>query len=69
MRLFEARPPIPFLPPAETRPKSSKKIPPLSGVGQYLELFKDHDKDYVPTETAEDRKKRKVYIIAKMKSF
>ena len=59
LKFFTPRPPLPFLetvdPPFEERSK-----PRYNGLGAYLELIKDHDKDFVPRETIQQKKARKV---------
>ena len=59
LALFAPRPPLPYSKPLDRDP-AKRKGPTVSGVGQYVSLLKDYDPDYVPTETVEEKKKRKV---------
>ncbi|CAG8548940.1 7491_t:CDS:2, partial [Paraglomus occultum] len=42
------------------RDPAKRSGPLITGVGQYIQLLKDYDPDYVPTETVEEKKKRKL---------
>jgi U1 small nuclear ribonucleoprotein 70kDa len=59
LALFAPRPPLPYSKPLDRDP-AKRAGPLITGVGQYLQLLKDYDPDYVPTETVEEKKKRKV---------
>ena len=59
LALFAPRPPLPYSKPLDRDP-AKRKGPTISGIGQYVSLLKDYDPDYVPTETVEEKKKRKV---------
>jgi U1 small nuclear ribonucleoprotein len=59
LALFAPRPPLPYAKPLDRDPVK-RKGPTITGVGQYISLLKDYDPDYVPTETVEEKKKRKV---------
>ena len=59
LALFAPRPPLPYSKPLDRDPVK-RKGPTVTGVGQYVSLLKDYDPDYVPTETVEEKKKRKV---------
>ncbi|TPX72769.1 hypothetical protein SpCBS45565_g00360 [Spizellomyces sp. 'palustris'] len=57
LKLFAPRPPLPHLQPLDRSP-AQRRGPVISGVAAYLERCKEHDKDYVPTETRAEIKKR-----------
>ncbi|GES96793.1 U1 small nuclear ribonucleoprotein 70 kDa [Rhizophagus clarus] len=59
LALFAPRPPLPYAKPLDRDPVK-RKGPSVTGVGQYVPLLKDYDPDYVPTETVEEKKKRKL---------
>jgi hypothetical protein len=59
LRLFAPRPPLEFLPPVDTDP-GKKKTPKFTALSDFLERAQGHDLDYQPTETAQQRKDRKV---------
>ena len=59
LALFAPRPPLPYSKPLDRDP-AKRKGPTITGVGQYVSLLKDYDLDYVPTETVEEKKRRKV---------
>ncbi|KAJ3127277.1 hypothetical protein HK098_006551 [Nowakowskiella sp. JEL0407] len=58
LKLFAPRPQIKYAPPLD-RDFSKRTHVQLSGVAQFLDQCKDHDKDYVPQETLEQARKRK----------
>ncbi|RIB23915.1 U1 small nuclear ribonucleo protein of 70kDa MW N terminal-domain-containing protein, partial [Gigaspora rosea] len=66
LALFAPRPPLPYSKPLDRDP-AKRKGPTITGVGQLVNLLKDYDPDYVPTETVEEKKKRKA-IEKKQKS-
>ena len=59
LRLFAPRPPLYYIPPSDKDFDERQSIK-YSGIGDILGLIKDHDKDYVGTETLAARKKRLV---------
>ncbi|CAG8667158.1 5397_t:CDS:2 [Dentiscutata erythropus] len=59
LALFAPRPPLPYSKPLDRDP-AKRKGPTITGVGQLVHLLKEYDPDYVPTETVEEKKKRKV---------
>ncbi|CAJ0649853.1 700_t:CDS:2 [Entrophospora sp. SA101] len=59
LALFAPRPPLPYAKPLDRDP-TKRKGPQISGVGSYVSLLKNYDPDYVPTETFEEKKKRKI---------
>ncbi|CAG8569642.1 8404_t:CDS:2 [Paraglomus brasilianum] len=59
LALFAPRPPLPYSKPLDRDP-AKRAGPLITGVGQYIPLLKDYDPDYVPTETVEEKKKRKI---------
>jgi U1 small nuclear ribonucleoprotein len=59
LRLFAPRPPLEFLPPVDTDP-GKKKTPKFTALSDFLDRAQGHDLDYQPTETAQQRKDRKV---------
>ncbi|KAG5462124.1 MAG: U1 small nuclear ribonucleoprotein of 70kDa N-terminal [Olpidium bornovanus] len=61
LRLFAPRPPLAYLPPLDRAPEK-RRGPQLSGIGEFLEALTsgEHDKDYVPTETLDERRRRRV---------
>ncbi|GET56956.1 U1 small nuclear ribonucleoprotein 70 kDa isoform X1 [Rhizophagus irregularis DAOM 181602=DAOM 197198] len=59
LALFAPRPPLPYAKPLDRDPVK-RKGPTVTGVGQYVPLLKDYDPEYVPTETVEEKKKRKL---------
>ncbi|RIA82022.1 hypothetical protein C1645_700427 [Glomus cerebriforme] len=65
LALFAPRPPLPYSKPLDRDP-AKRKGPTISGVGQFVSLLKDYDPDYVPTETVEEKKKRKVNILNRL---
>lgn len=58
LRLFEARPPIPYLVPLDAAPQA-RKAPTFTGVSQYIDGLQNHDPDYIPIETLEQKRMRK----------
>ncbi|KAF9933843.1 hypothetical protein FBU30_004239 [Linnemannia zychae] len=59
LRLFAPRPPLPFVEPLDKAPGHSKGNH-LTPVSQFLDMMKDHDRDYVPTLSIAERKKQKL---------
>ncbi|TPX38250.1 hypothetical protein SmJEL517_g00383 [Synchytrium microbalum] len=57
-RLFHPRPLLPAPTPLDKDFEDKPKVR-LDGIAQYLDLCKEHDKDYTPTETAQQRRERK----------
>ena len=55
LSLFAPRPPLRYLLPADTAP-DKRKTPNLGGLAAFLPVLDGYDKDYVPTETAEQQK-------------
>ncbi|KAF0492480.1 RNA-binding domain-containing protein [Gigaspora margarita] len=66
LALFAPRPPLPYSKPLDRDP-AKRKGPTITGVGHLVNLLKDYDPNYVPTETVEEKKKRKA-IEKKQKS-
>ncbi len=59
LKLFAPRPPLPYLPPTDPDRQAPKPTV-FSGVAAVLERCKDHDVDYTPSETPQERKERLV---------
>ncbi|CAG8463271.1 11680_t:CDS:2 [Ambispora gerdemannii] len=59
LALFAPRPPLPYAKPLDRDP-TKRKGRQISGIGQYVGLLSNYDPDYVPTETVEEKKKRKL---------
>ncbi|ORZ37321.1 hypothetical protein BCR44DRAFT_91937 [Catenaria anguillulae PL171] len=57
LRLFQPRPPIEHLPPPDAAPADRRNCS-ISGVASLMDLLRNHDKDHVPTETAQQKKER-----------
>src|ERR1700737_827995 len=69
LSLFAPRPPLRYLLPADTAPEK-RKTPQVSGIAKYLDEFLDHDKDYTPTDTEDQRKeKRRLAKLERNKKF
>jgi hypothetical protein len=60
LRLFVPRPPLPFSPPVDQ--EFQKKIN-ISGISSILNLAKNHDLDYVKTDTPAEKKAKRVYFL------
>ncbi|KAG0335918.1 hypothetical protein BG004_008265 [Podila humilis] len=60
LRLFAPRPPLPYAAPLDKDP-STKRESKMMPISQYLDMLKDHDKDYVPTLSIAERKKKKAW--------
>ena len=58
LNLFAPRPPLRYLLPHDSAPEA-RKTATVSSVARFLAEFNVHDKDYVPTETAEQLKERR----------
>ncbi|ORX89865.1 RNA-binding domain-containing protein [Basidiobolus meristosporus CBS 931.73] len=58
LKLFAPRPPLQYFPPLDREP-ALKQGPTISGIGAFVSFLSDHDPDYVPSETLEERRKRK----------
>jgi U1 small nuclear ribonucleoprotein 70kDa len=58
LNLFAPRPPLRYLLPADTAPEK-RKTPAISGIARSLSEFSNHDHDYVPTDTAEQKKDKR----------
>ena len=59
LQLFTARPPLRYLPPADTAPEK-RKTASVSGLTAFLDEFdRIDDSEYVPTETAEQAKEKR----------
>ncbi|KAG5439426.1 hypothetical protein PCANB_002000 [Pneumocystis canis] len=58
LALFQARPPLRYLPPCDVAP-SARRTPRISGIGKYVHLLADYDKDYQPTESWLERRERR----------
>ncbi|KAI8617083.1 hypothetical protein BC830DRAFT_1115243 [Chytriomyces sp. MP71] len=58
LKLFAPRPPLDYAAPVDRHP-ASRKLPPVTGIAQFLARVDGHDKDYVPSETKEELKKRR----------
>ncbi|CAG8554623.1 14680_t:CDS:2 [Ambispora leptoticha] len=59
LALFAPRPPLPYAKPLDRDP-TKRKGRQITGIGQYVNLLSNYDPDYVPTETIEEKKKRKL---------
>lgn len=59
LALFAPRPPLPYSKPLDRDP-AKRKGPTITGIGVYATALASYDPDYVPTETVEEKKKRKV---------
>jgi len=60
LALFAPRPPLRYLPPADTTPEK-RRTPGISGLAKFLSELPRHDQDYVATETEEQKKiKRRI---------
>ncbi|KAF9417139.1 hypothetical protein BGZ94_010026 [Podila epigama] len=59
LRLFAPRPPLRYLKPLDRDP-AIKGEPRMTPVSHYLDMIKDHDRDYVPTLSIAERKKQKL---------
>ncbi|KAJ3028620.1 UNVERIFIED_CONTAM: hypothetical protein HDU68_001277 [Siphonaria sp. JEL0065] len=57
LKLFAPRPPLEHATPVD-RPPAARRLPPISALAQYLDRIDGHDKDYVPSETKDEKKKR-----------
>jgi U1 small nuclear ribonucleoprotein 70kDa len=58
LALFAPRPPLRYVAPPDTAPEQ-RKTRGLSGLAQFLDELPNHDKDYTPTDTAEQRKDKR----------
>jgi len=58
LALFAPRPPLRYLLPSDTAPEK-RKTTQISGIARYLSEIPKHDQDYVPTDTAEQRKEKR----------
>jgi U1 small nuclear ribonucleoprotein len=58
LSLFAPRPPLRYVLPADTAPEK-RKTPAIAGLAKYLAEIPNHDKDYVPTETEEQKKEKR----------
>ncbi|CAG8485787.1 16511_t:CDS:2 [Acaulospora colombiana] len=67
LALFAPRPQLPYSKPLDRDP-AKRKGPTITGVGQFISLLKDYDPNYVPTETVEEKKKRKIRIVKNKES-
>lgn len=59
LKFFAPRPPIPYLPPLD-RDEIQRTGPKIGGVSQFIHFTGQHDMDYTPTESLEERRARKV---------
>jgi U1 small nuclear ribonucleoprotein 70kDa len=55
LALFAPRPPLRYLPPADTAPEK-RRTPGISGIARFLSELPRHDQDYVATQTEEQKK-------------
>ncbi|KAG5513691.1 hypothetical protein PMAC_000729 [Pneumocystis sp. 'macacae'] len=58
LALFQARPPLRYLPPCDVAP-SARRTPRISGIARYVPLLANYDKDYQPTESWLERRERR----------
>jgi U1 small nuclear ribonucleoprotein 70kDa len=58
LNLFAPRPPLRYLLPADTAPEK-RKTPIVSGIAAFLPSLETHDKNYLPSETAEQQKEKR----------
>jgi U1 small nuclear ribonucleoprotein 70kDa len=58
LQLFTPRPPLRYLPPADAAPEK-RKTATISGLVAFLSAFDAIDKEYVPTDTAEQAKEKR----------
>ena len=69
LNLFAPRPPLRYLPPADTAPEK-RKTTVVSGIAAFLSQIPKHDQNYVPTDTAEQAKeKRRAAKILRSQKF
>ena len=61
LRLFAPRPPLEYLGPVGKDPVTRKK-PRYDGLASVLEACKNHDTDYQPTETLEEKRLKRVIV-------
>ncbi|CAG8474615.1 975_t:CDS:2 [Diversispora eburnea] len=59
LALFAPRPPLPYSKPLDRDP-AKRRGPTITGLGSYAPSLSDYDPNYVPTETVEEKKKRKL---------
>ncbi|KAJ3060329.1 hypothetical protein HDU98_003700, partial [Podochytrium sp. JEL0797] len=59
LKLFAPRPQLDQKP-AVDRPPEKRRLPTIAGVAQFLDRAEAHDADYVPSETKEEKKQRKI---------
>ena len=58
LALFAPRPPLRYLLPADTAPEN-RKTTQISGIAKFLSEIPNHDKNYIPTDTAEQKKDKR----------
>ncbi|KAL7747719.1 WD repeat-containing protein 44 [Sorochytrium milnesiophthora] len=58
-KLFQPRPPLSYLRPLDRDP-AKRRGTVLSGIGEIAYLLRDYDKDYVPHDTAETKRAKKI---------
>lgn len=58
LALFAPRPPLRYLLPGDTAPEN-RKTTQISGVAKFLSEIPNHDKNYIPTDTAEQKKDKR----------
>ncbi|KAI9221082.1 U1 small nuclear ribonucleoprotein of 70kDa MW N terminal-domain-containing protein [Blastocladiella britannica] len=56
LRLFQPRPPLEHLPPIDRAP-ADRVGPRIGGVADLMAALRDHDPDYVPTPTIDERRR------------
>ncbi|KAJ9064810.1 hypothetical protein DSO57_1026387 [Entomophthora muscae] len=59
LKFFAPRPPIPYLPPLD-RHELQRTGPVIGGLAQFAHFVGQHDIDYKPTESLEERRARKI---------
>ncbi|RUS19141.1 U1 small nuclear ribonucleo protein of 70kDa MW N terminal-domain-containing protein [Jimgerdemannia flammicorona] len=59
LKLFAPRPPLPFSQPLDRDP-AARKGPTISGIAQFVDQLKNYDPDYVPWESIEEKRRKKV---------
>ncbi|KAF8465280.1 U1 small nuclear ribonucleoprotein of 70kDa MW N terminal-domain-containing protein [Kalaharituber pfeilii] len=57
LALFQPRPPLRYLPPCDYSPEQ-RRTPHVTGVAQFLQMAKDWDDHYVPTESIMQQRER-----------
>lgn len=59
LKLFTPRPPVDYLPPLDRNPAIVRQ-PLVTGLAEVLDRCKGHDEGFVPTDSIEERKRKKI---------